>query len=258
MLRKRLIFTLIYCDGYFIQSRNFRLQKVGDINWLKKNYKFKHSSFSIDELIVLDASRTEKMSKKFLFDVEELAMDCLIPLSVGGGVDSLEKCKTLFSSGADKIVLNSSLTRNVDFVNTASNYYGTQSIVGSIDVRKSDSNYCVYIQDGKTEIEQSLLEYLVHIENIGVGEIYLNSIDRDGTGFGFDLELVDYLEQQNHLPLIIAGGAGNYNHFIEVLKKEHINAASTANLFNFMGDGLAITRTELLAQKINLSNWENE
>ena len=241
-----------------MQSRNFRLQKVGNINWLIENYKFKNTSFSIDELIVLDASRAEKMSKKFLSNIEELAMDCLIPLSVGGVVDSLEKCKILFLSGADKIVLNSSLTKNIDFVNKASNYYGLQSIVGSVDVRKKDNDYCVFIQDGATEIEFSLLDYLAHLEKIGVGEIYLNSIDRDGTGFGFDLKLIESLKQQSHLPLIIAGGAGNHNHFVEVLKQGHINAASTANLFNFMGDGLAITRSQLLANNINITNWENE
>ena len=116
MLRKRLIFTLIYSDGYFMQSRNFRLQKVGDINWLKKNYKFKRTSFSIDELIILDASRESKLSEQFLNDVENLAMDCFIPISVGGGVDSLEKCKNLFSKGADKIVLNTVLESDIDFV----------------------------------------------------------------------------------------------------------------------------------------------
>ena len=239
-----------------MQSRNFRLQKVGDINWLKKNYKFKHSSFSIDELIVLDASRTEKMSKKFLFDVEELAMDCLIPLSVGGGVDSLEKCKTLFSSGADKIVLNTVLESNIDFVKDASSFYGAQSLIGSIDVKRSDEGFLIFNRNGSSQVKFSLEDYLSHLEKIGVGEIYLNSIDQDGTGFGYDKDLIKAVEN-NKLPLIIAGGAGNYLHLISALNNEKIYAAATANLFNFMGKGLAEARQKLLEENINISKWES-
>ena len=101
MLKKRLIFTLIYSDGFFTQSRNFRLQKVGDINWLIKNYKFQETSFSIDELIILDASRKSKLSNNFLKVIEKLAQGCFIPISVGGGVQSINNCRKLFDHGAD-------------------------------------------------------------------------------------------------------------------------------------------------------------
>jgi len=254
MLRKRLIFTLIYSDGYFMQSRNFRLQKVGDINWLKKNYKFKRTSFSIDELIILDASRENKLSEQFLNDVENLAMDCFIPISVGGGVDSLEKCKNLFSKGADKIVLNTVLESDIDFVKEASSYYGAQSLVGSIDVKRNDEEYLIFNRNGSSQIKFCLKDYLSHLEKIGIGEIYLNSIDQDGTGFGYDKNLIKAVEN-NKLPLIIAGGAGNYSHLMSALKNEKIYAAATANLFNFMGKGLAEARQKLLEENINISKW---
>ena len=93
MLKKRLIFTLIYSDGFFMQSRNFRLQRVGNIEWLLKNYKFQETSFFIDELIILDASRVKKLSNSFLNIVEELAKECFIPISVGGGIKSINQCK---------------------------------------------------------------------------------------------------------------------------------------------------------------------
>ena len=257
MLRKRLIFTLIYSDGYFTQSRNFRLQKVGDILWLKKNYDFKNTSNSIDELVILDASYEQKLSRKFLKDVEELAMDCFIPISVGGGINSLDKCKSLFSSGADKIVLNTVLRRDVDFVKDAISYYGSQSIIGSVDVKRKENEYLVFNNNGKTHINFSFKKYLISLVEIGVGEIYLNSIDKDGTGFGFDLELIKSIPNID-IPIIISGGAGNYLHFLEVLKMEKIFAASTSNLFNFMGDGLSKAREKLLDEKIDLSNWNFE
>ena len=257
MLRKRLIFTLIYSDGYFTQSRNFRLQKVGDIDWLKKNYDFKNTSNSIDELVILDASYKQKLSRKFLKDVEELAMDCFIPISVGGGINSIDKCKTLFSSGADKIVLNTVLQRDVDFVKDAISYYGSQSIIGSVDVKRKENEYLVFNNNGKTLVNFDFKKYLISLVEIGVGEIYLNSIDKDGTGFGFDLELIKSI-QNIDIPVIISGGAGNYLHFLEVFKLDKIFAVSTSNLFNFMGDGLSSAREKLLDEKIDLSRWNYE
>tara|TARA_B100000780_G_C21126765_1_gene457503 strand:- start:5391 stop:6167 length:777 start_codon:yes stop_codon:yes gene_type:complete len=257
MLRKRIIFTLIYCDGFFMQSRNFRLQKVGDISWLKKNYKFQNSSFSIDELIILDASRNKKTTTSFLDDVENLAMGSFIPISVGGGIDSFEKCKILFERGADKIVLNSLLVKNSELVKKITTYYGSQSIVASIDVRKIDKSYSVFSDNGTLIVDMNIYEYLSHIQKLGIGEVYINSIDRDGTGFGFDTSLINFIENKIKTPIILAGGAGNYKHFMDCLSLDFINAAATANLFNFMGEGLSIVRDKLIKNGINIAKWNN-
>ena len=112
MLRKRIIFTLIYCDGYFMQSRNFRLQKVGDIHWLKKNYQFQKIAFSLDELIILNASRNKKDMQDFATVVCDLAENVFIPVCAGGGICSVEDADMLFNNGADKIVLNTALFNN--------------------------------------------------------------------------------------------------------------------------------------------------
>ena len=257
MLRKRLIFTLIYCDGFFMQSRNFSLQKVGNIDWLNENYQFKKKSFSIDELIILDVSRDKKMTDNFLSVVENLAMGCFIPISVGGGIDSLQKCKLLFSKGADKLIINSALKNDKSLSQKIKLYYGSQSIIASVDVKKINGEYYVFTENGKKKSESNFKNYLLYLESIGVGEIYLNSIDRDGTGFGYDFELIQFINEKYSLPIIMAGGAGNYQHFVDALREEKIHAASTANLFNFMGDGLADARKKVISNKINLSNWEN-
>lgn len=251
MLRNRLIFTLIYDDGFFNQSRNFRLQKVGDLNWLKKNYKFQDISFSLDELIVLDATRGKQSLKEFSNIVEQLVENVFIPVAAGGGVRTLKDAQVLFESGADKIVLNSLLIEDIEMVQALIEKYGKQSIVVSIDYKEND----VFIRNGSHKIDMSLRQYIDYLETIGVGEIYLNSIAQDGTGFGYDLDTVKEVSKSITVPLIIAGGAGNYEHLHEGLKVNNVDAVATANLFNFIGDGLPKVREKLLVNNFNFAEW---
>jgi cyclase len=256
MLRKRIIFTLIYCDGYFMQSRNFRLQKVGNLNWLEKNYKFQSIAFSLDELIVLNASKTEKNNTEFATMVSSLVNDVFIPIAAGGGIRTLEDAELFFNSGADKLVLNTALVESPELVKILVKKYGSQSIVASIDYKKVNDVFEVYIKDGSSKIETSLIEYIEYLENLEVGEIYLNSIEKDGTGFGYDFETIKCLEKRIKIPIIIAGGAGNESHLFEGLQLSGVSAVATANLFNFIGDGLPIARSKLLNSGVNLSNWK--
>lgn len=255
MLRKRIIFTLIYENGFFNQSRNFRLQKVGNINWLERNYKFKDISFSLDELIVLNASRNEKAIEDFAKVLEKLVDDVFIPIAAGGGIRTIEDAKLLFNSGADKLVLNSILYTNPEIVHEIIQQYGSQSVVACIDYKRSDNSEVVYIKAGTESLDISLNEYIKYVEELGVGEIYLNSIDKDGTGFGYDFETIDKISQKLNVPLIIAGGAGNESHLIEGLKKEKVDAVATANLFNFMGNGLPNARKKIIEEDLNIARW---
>ena len=115
--------------------------------------------------------------------------------------------------------MNTVLESYIDFVKEASSYYGAQSLIGSIDVKRCDEGYLIFNRNGSSQVNFSLENYFLHLEKIGVGEIYLNSIDQDGTGFGYDKNLIKAVEN-NKLPLIIAGGAGNYLHLISALKNE--------------------------------------
>jgi len=256
MLRKRIIFTLIYADGFFHQSRNFRLQRVGNINWLENNYKFKDIAFSLDELIVLNASKKEKNFIDFAKLLSTIVNDVFIPIAAGGGIRSLEDAKTLFDNGADKIVLNSSLFENKKLVEQLVSRYGSQSLVASIDYKKNEDKYEVYINDGTKKIDIPLREYIEYVLTLNVGEIYLNSIDKDGTGFGYDLSVIEDVSKNITIPLIVAGGAGNEKHLIEGLEKDCISAVATANLFNFIGDGLPNARKKIINNNFNLAKWE--
>jgi cyclase len=255
MLRKRIIFSLIYSNGNFMQSRNFRLQKVGNLNWLEKNYKFKSIAFSLDELIVLNASKTEKNIIEFAETVSNLVNDVFIPIAAGGGIRTYEDAELLFNSGADKLVLNTALVESPELVNILVKQYGSQSIVASIDYKKVNGVYEVYIKDGTLKIEMSLIKYIKYLENLDIGEIYLNSIEKDGTGFGYDFETIKNLEKEIKMPLIIAGGAGNESHLIEGLQLSGVSAIATANLFNFIGDGLPNARKKILETGLNIADW---
>jgi imidazole glycerol-phosphate synthase subunit HisF len=251
MLRKRLIFTLIYSDGFFNQSRNFRLQKVGDINWLEENYGFKDLAFSLDELIVLDASRGKRDVAKFVKNLSKLAEDVFIPICAGGGIECLDDAKILFDNGADKIILNTAVYDNIGLVTDLVEKYGSQSIVASVDYKKDD----VFIKNGTQKVDIELFEYMRRIDSLNFGEVYFNSIDKDGTGFGYDIKAVNKIANRISIPLIISGGAGNAKHLIDGLMDSNIDAIATANLFNFMGDGLPKARKEVILNKGNIAQW---
>ena len=257
MLRKRIIFALIYNNGFFTQSRNFRLQRVGDINWLERNYKFQKIAFSLDELIVLNASRGEKVIDEFAKSISRLAEDVFIPIAAGGGIKSIKDAELLFKSGADKIVLNTVLYKDPSTVKKIIKKYGSQSVVASIDYKKGDSGKNeVFISNGEIKIDMSLEEYILHLEKLNVGEVYLNSIEKDGTGFGYDFETIKNVEKTIKPPLIIAGGAGNEAHLLEGLNREDVSAVATANLFNFIGDGLPNARKRIIESGLNIAKWD--
>ena len=113
----------------------------------------------------------------------------------------------------------------------------------------------VYVNGGTEELDIELNEYIKYVEGLNIGEIYLNSIDRDGTGFGYDFETIDKVSKNMKIPLIIAGGAGNENHLMEGLERGKIDAVATANIFNFIGNGLPNARKKIIGKNLNIARW---
>lgn len=255
MAKKRLIFTLLYQDGGFMLSRNFRLQRAGNIDWLKKNYNFKRIAFSIDELIVLDVSRGPRDVARFGEHVKSIAQECFIPISVGGGITSQELASQVMQSGADKLVLNTALLKQSSLVKQLVKLYGSQCIIASVDAKHTPTGFECYISNGAEKVDMSLPAYIKHITGLGVGEIYLNSMDRDGTGHGYFFELLETLEDKINIPVILAGGAGNWHHLLDGSQRPLVSAAATANLFNFIGEGFPNARQQLLNHGVNLAQW---
>lgn len=257
MLKKRLIFTLLYNQGQFVLSRNFRLQKVGDLKWLQSNYNFSHISFSIDELVVLDVTRGERNAEAFCATLKVLAEGCFVPIAAGGGVRSIEHARNLLRSGADKVVVNTPLYENKSIVSGLASEFGQQCVVASMDIKRApDGSYQTWAECGSKCLAGPAAYWIEQVTNNAIGEIYLNSIDRDGTGQGYDLHLLDQLPTNMLKPVILAGGVGNATHLAEGLSDSRVDAVSTAHLFNFVGDGLKQARQSLIAGGVVLPIWD--
>jgi cyclase len=257
MLKKRLIFTLLYSHEQFMLSRNFRLQKVGNLHWLQVNYDFSQVSFSIDELIVLDVTRGERNANTFCQNLRSITEGCFVPIAAGGGVRTINDAKALLRSGADKVVVNTALYENNNFIEQLASEFGQQCVVASMDIKRTaDNSYRVWTDCGNRCLDGSAANWVEKITNDAVGEIYLNSIDRDGTGQGYDLEILDLLPNGMPKPVILAGGAGNALHLSEGLADGRVDAVATAHLFNFVGDGLKQARRSLVNGGVELPVWD--
>jgi len=254
MLKNRLIFTLIYNNGSYMLSRNFRIQTVGDLDWLKENYNFNAIAFSIDELVVLNVERKHKNIDKFSDHLIQLSKNCFLPISAGGGIRSLEDGYKLLNSGVDKLVVNTPIIEQPELVTELARTFGNQCIIASIDCKKEQNNYSVYIQDGSKNTNLTLEEVIKKAEFLGVGEIYLTSMERDGTGQGLDMELIRKASHLTKLPIIASGGVGKYEHFVECIKDGY--AVATANIYNFIVDGLIKARQFIQKQGIELATWD--
>jgi cyclase len=236
-------------------SRNFRLQRVGDLQWLQKNYNFSNISSFIDELIILDVSREERNLDKFCEHVRALAKGCFIPIAAGGGICSIQQARVLLRSGADKIVVNSLLADNPNEILDLVKHLGSQCIIVSLDIKRIEDKFTVFTHNGAKRQKKLLKEYLQNIIELPIGEIYLNSIDCDGTGHGYLMDMLNYLPNLTPVPVILAGGAGKPSHLAEGLKESCVDAVATAHLFNFMGNGLKLARQELIEQGYKLPIW---
>lgn len=256
-VRKRLIFALLFDSGKFMLSRNFRLQQVGDITWLEKNYNFRETALAIDELIVLNVERSRNSLEPFFEHVKKLNDDCFVPIAAGGGIRSVEDARNLLRSGADKVVINSILQTDRPLVAELAAEFGKQCLVASIDAKRVDGTFRVFIDNGSTMMDDDLSTYLAKVLDSPIGEIYLNSMDRDGTGQGYDEEMLSTLPQDVGVPLILAGGAGKPEHFAIGLSDERVDAVSTAHLFNFVGNSLQLSRDHLLNEGMHLVRWDS-
>lgn len=250
MLKKRLIFTLLYDNGHFMLSRNFRLQRVGDLRWLQKHYDFSRIAFHIDELIVLDVSRDARDIDRFCETLRALTAGCFVPIAAGGGVRCIEQAQRLLRSGADKVVINTALHDQAPLVAELVEAFGQQCVVGAVDVRRgADGQPAVWVDNGSRELP------MTKIVDPMVGELYLNSMDRDGTGQGYDFGLLGMVAAECKVPIIMAGGVGNASHLLAGLGDPRVDAVATAHLFNFIGDGLAQARRQIIKAGEPMATW---
>lgn len=255
MLKKRLIFTFLVQDGRFMLSRNFSLQTVGDLQWVRQHYDFEAIAFSIDELVILDVKRGVRDLEAFAGIVRELSKTCFMPIAAGGGVRSVDDARTLLKSGADKIVINTPIFTDADLLQRLVRRFGSQCIVASIDYRRTGDEGEVFIENGTRPAGMTVPDAAARAQQLGAGELYLTSITRDGTGQGLDLDYLSRVGAAVAVPMIVSGGAGNFAHLSKAIQAGNVAAVSTANLFNFMADSLTDARQHIIDGGVPLATW---
>ncbi len=251
---KRIIFTLLHADGAYMLSRNFRLQRVGDIDWILTNYRIREVSLGIDELMILDVSRDAAERNRFREDVAMLVEECFVPVTVGGHITSLDEAARLFDVGADKVLLNTAFHVDPGLCADVAGRFGAQALIAGIDIRRQPLEAGHPRASSSVDLDE-LERHAERAVDIGAGEILLQSIERDGTGNGLDLDLANCTASLR-VPLILMGGVGHATHIVEGLVHPDVDAVATANLFNFVGDSLVRTRSECRSRGIDLAAWQ--
>lgn len=257
MLKSRLIFALLMKNGSYQLSRNFNLQDVGDLNWIKKYYNFNAILFSIDELIVVNVERENKNIDLFCENLLKLNENCFMPIAAGGGIRKVDDAYKILDSGAEKLIINTPLVSQPELVEELVDIFGSQCIIGSIDFKKyDDGKIDIFVENGQKSTGQTLEQSIENAQQLGCGEIYLTSIEQDGTGYGYDLDILKKVVDFSDIPIIASGGAGKYEHFADGIQKAGASAVSTANLFNFIADGLIEVRKTMIERDINMATWD--
>lgn len=228
-LTKRIIPCLDVKDGRVVKGVNFKnLIDAGDPVALGKFY----SDEGADELVFLDITATLDNRKTLRNLVERIAREINIPFTVGGGIKSISDIRELLTVGADKISIGSVAVKNPAFVKEASEYFGSQCIVISVDAKKKDSSWEIYINGGRDATGVDAISFAKEMEKLGAGELLVNSLDRDGTKKGFDIDLLNSMCDAVNIPVIASSGAGSARDFVKVFNETNVDAALAASIFH--------------------------
>lgn len=231
MVKKRLIACLLWRDGAIVQSVNFNHTNIiGDAQTAVDFFNV----WGVDEIVLLDVSRTEKAREEFRETVSTLSTNCFVPLTIGGWITSVEDVRELLAIGADKVAINTKAAIDPGFITEASVHFGSQCITVSIDVEETEGGYEVITDRGRSGTGMDPFTWSKRVENLGAGEIFLTSIDRDGTQTGYDLELVDGVARVVSIPVVASGGVGDWDHLVEGIFEGGVDAVSVANRLHHM------------------------
>ena len=260
MKKNRLIPILLLKNGWLVQSKNFKdYQNLGNpISAVKRL-----SQWGSDELIYLDISSDDNFDIKrndlnyknkltFLEIIKEVSSVTFMPISIGGKIKNLKDVEDRFKVGADKVTINTAALEKKEFINQIAKEFGSQCLTISIDIRTKNKKYIIYSHGGKKESKYILKDWLKIVEDNGAGEVLINSIDRDGSGKGLDLELLNYVSNEINIPVIGCGGAGNWEDFAEALSKTKIDAVAAANIFHYRDQSIFLSKKFLFENKLNV------
>lgn len=232
-LTKRIIACLDVDDGRVVKGIQFQqLRDAGDPAELARL----HAEAGADEIVLLDITATSGGRKTLIDTVARTAKQLFIPFTVGGGIRTLDDAAAVFDAGADKVSINSAAIARPELIGEIANRFGSQAVIVAVDAKRGDKEpeaAEVYVAGGRTATGREALQWVREAEERGAGEILLTSMDRDGTGIGFDCELTAAVSSEVAIPVIASGGAGNAEHFVEVFSAGKADAALAASIFHF-------------------------
>ena len=230
MITKRIIPCLDVKDGRVVKGANFvGLKDVNDPVELAKYY----NNSMADELVFYDITASYENRNLFVSALEKVAKEIFIPLTVGGGINTIEDFDRVLKSGADKVSVNSGAVKNPNLIREAAEKYGNQCVVLSVDIKKVGQKYCVFVKGGRENTNIDAIEWVINGEKNGAGELVINSIDTDGIKNGFDIDLLKEIAGNVSIPIIASGGAGTMEHFKEVFEVKGVDAGLAASIFHF-------------------------
>lgn len=248
MLRTRLIACIVVKDGIAVQSIGFnRFLPIGSPAVLAENL----NRWGVDEIVLQDISKPRTGETPSIFFIRSVAAECLVPLTVAGGVGGVDDVRDAVFSGADKVAINTAAIEDPKVVETAAERFGAQCIVASIDAKENGSSgpggYEVFTHGGAKATGEAPAVVAKRLEDHGAGEILINAIHRDGTKQGYDLALIEQVTEAVTIPVIVCGGVGHPEHFVEGAKVPGVTAVAAANFFSFTEHSV-LTAKAFLAQ----------
>ena len=249
MVKLRIIPGLDVKNGRVVKGINFlNLIDAGDPVEQAKHY----SDNGADEICFLDISASLENRDTMVNVVEKTANEVFIPLTVGGGISSIENIHALLKAGADKVSINSAAIKDPNIVKRSSEYFGNQCIVVAVDAKKHNNDWYVYSHGGTNKTDLLALNWIEKVQELGAGEILLTSMDKDGTKSGFDNELLHKVSEFLKIPLIASGGVGTLNHFYEGVVEGKADALLAASVFHFNEFTIKDVKSFLKEKKINI------
>lgn len=250
MITKRIIPCLDVKDGRVVKGVNFL--GLADVSSPTKLAKF-YSDNGADELVFYDITASAEGRALFTDILCKVASTIFIPLTVGGGINTVDDFDRVLKCGADKVSVNSGAIKNPDLISAAAQKYGNQCVVLSVDAKRVDGTYHVFAKGGREDTGLDAIEWIKRGQSMGAGEIVLNSIDTDGVKNGFDLEMLGAVCDIANVPVIASGGAGSIEHFTELFKAlPKVDAGLAASIFHFGEVDIHDLKSTLNAEGINV------
>ncbi len=247
MLTKRIIACLDVDAGRVVKGTKFvNLRDAGD----PAELAHAHSEAGADEIVLLDITATHEKRATLLDTVRRTARELFVPFTVGGGVRALDDASAIFDAGADKISINSAAIAEPALITQIGKRFGSQAVIVAIDAKRVNGSFEAFVHGGRKPTGKDAVAWAKEAEDRGAGEILLTSMDRDGTGIGFDCELTSAVSQAVQIPVIASGGAGGAKDFVEVFRSGQADAALAASIFHFGLSSFSELKQQLQSEKI--------